>query len=77
MEVPHEYTDLDDQPEDPEELEMALDTLDDFLQHEFQGGNLEEEFRGYMLGQDYSYSGRTIAKMVAIGVGRRNVRRPR
>ena len=63
----HEYTVLDDQPEDPEEWEQAQDTLNFFV-HELYNSpkdkNFESELRGFLSDEDYSYSAQTIVKML-------------
>jgi hypothetical protein len=64
---PHEYTVLDDQPEDPEEWEMAQDTLNFFvndLRYDPKGKDFENEFRAFLSDDDYSYSAGTIAKLL-------------
>ena len=68
---PHEYTVVDDQPEDPEEWEQAQDTLNFFvndLRYDPSDPNFENEFRGFMLSDDYSYSASTIAKLLELAL---------
>ena len=68
---PHEYTVVDDQPEDPEEWEQAQDTLNFFvndLRYSPSDPNFEDEFRGFMLSDDYSYSADTIAKLLELAL---------
>jgi hypothetical protein len=63
----HEYTVVDDQPEDPEEWEMAQDTLNFFvndLRYNPKDKNFENEFRAFLSDDDYSYSAETIAKLL-------------
>lgn len=64
---PHEYTVLDDQPEDPEEWAMAQDTLNFFvndLRYSPKDKDFENEFRAFLSDDDYSYSAETIAKLL-------------
>ena len=63
----HEYTVLDDQPEDPEEWEQAQDTLNFFVHDLYNSPkdkNFESELRGFLSDEDYSYSAQTIVKML-------------
>jgi len=63
----HEYTVVDDQPEDPEEWEQAQDTLNFFVHDLFnspKNKNFESELRGFLSDEDYSYSAQTIVKML-------------
>lgn len=65
---PHEYTVVDDQPEDPEEWEMAQDTLNFFvndLRFDPRDKNFENELRGFLSDEDYSYSAKTIDRMIS------------
>jgi len=64
---PHEYTVVDDQPEDPEEWEMAQDTLNFFvndLGNSPRDKNFENELRDFLSDEDYSYSAQTIARLL-------------
>ena len=64
---PHEYTVVDDQPEDPEEWEMAQDTLNFFvndLRNSPRDKNFENELRDFLSDEDYSYSAQTIARLL-------------
>ena len=68
---PHEYTVVDDQPEDPEEWEQAQDTLNFFvndLRYNPKDKDFEDEFRGFLLSDDYSYSAPTIAKLLELAL---------
>jgi hypothetical protein len=65
--VEHTYTDIDDQPEDPEEWEMAQDTLNFFvydLRNNPKDKDFESELRGFLSDEDYSYSAKTIARLL-------------
>lgn len=67
----HEYTEIGDQPEDPEEMEMARDTLDFFVKdlgYDPRDRNFEDEFRAFLADDDYSYSASTIRQLLA-GLG--------
>jgi hypothetical protein len=69
-ELPHEITDLDDQPEDPEEMGMAEDTLAYYLEFERPNRNhFEREFRAFLHSEDYSYSEKTIKHLIASVLG--------
>ena len=68
---PHEYTVVDDQPEDPEEWEMAQDTLNFFvndLRYSPKDKDFENELRGFLSDEDYSYSASTIAKLLELAL---------
>ena len=68
---PHEYTVVDDQPEDPEEWEMAQDTLNFFvndLRYSPKDKNFENELRDFLSDEDYSYSASTIAKLLELAL---------
>jgi hypothetical protein len=68
--VPHESTDLDDQPDDPEELSMAQDTLQFFMETEsFDPTTFDQDLRGFLHCEDYSYSEKTIRQLVASVLG--------
>ncbi len=61
----HDYTELDDQPNDPELDEMAKDTLEFFIETSPQLNpgtpEFEFEFRAFLHNEDYSYPAKTIA----------------
>jgi hypothetical protein len=68
---PHEYTVVDDQPEDPEEWEQAQDTLNFFvndLRYSPKDKNFESEFRDFLSDEDYSYGAGTIAKLLELAL---------
>ena len=68
---PHEYTVVDDQPEDPEEWEQAQDTLNFFvndLRYSPGDPNFENELRGFLSDEDYSYGADTIAKLLELAL---------
>lgn len=70
---PHEYTVVDDQPEDPEEWEQAQDTLNVFvhdLNYNPKDKNFENELRDFLSDEDYSYSAATIAKLLELALKR-------
>jgi hypothetical protein len=70
---PHEYTVVDDQPEDPEEWEQAQDTLNFFvndLGFNPKQANWEKEFRAFLSDEDYSYGARTIDRMIRSALGK-------
>jgi hypothetical protein len=68
----HEYTDIDDQPDDPEEIEMAQDTLNFFvndLRYDPKDKDFEKEFRAFLSDDDYSYSAKTIKHLISSVLG--------
>jgi hypothetical protein len=68
---PHEYTVVDDQPEDPEEWEQAQDTLNFFvndLHYSPKSKDFENEFRAFISTDDYSYSAQTIARLLELAL---------
>ena len=68
---PHEYTVVDDQPEDPEEWEQAQDTLNFFvndLRYRPSDPNFENELRDFLSDEDYSYGADTIAKLLELAL---------
>ena len=68
--IPHEITDLDDQPEDPEEMDMAKDTLAFFIEVDRPNmKHFEREFRAFLHGEDYSYSEKTIRHLISSVLG--------
>lgn len=68
--IPHEITDLDDQPEDPEEMGMAMDTLAFFIEVDRPNmQHFEKEFRAFLNGEDYSYSEKTIRHLISSVLG--------
>lgn len=69
-EIPHEITDLDDQPEDPEEMDMAMDTLAFFIEVDRPDiRQFESQFRAFLHCEDYSYSEKTIRHLISSVLG--------
>ena len=68
----HEYTETDDQPDDPEEIEMAENTLNFFvndLRYDPRDKDFEKEFRAFLSDDDYSYSAKTIRHLISSVLG--------
>lgn len=62
----HDYTDLNDQPDDPEEMQFAKDTMEFFLEdgHKPSDPTFEFDFRAFLHNNDYSYSTATIRHLL-------------
>ena len=67
----HEYTETEDQL-DSDEIEQAEDTLEFFLEDSYvspQDPLFEFHFRAFLHNNEYSYSQRTIKRLIASVLG--------
>lgn len=69
----HDVTELGDQPyDDSEEAEMAMDTLQIFIEdmrYDPKSVDFEREFRAFLHCDDYSYSEKTIRHLISLVLG--------
>jgi hypothetical protein len=62
----HDYTEANDQPDDPEEMQFARDTMEFFLEdgHHPSDPTFAFDFRAFIHINDYSYSAATIQHLL-------------